>query len=71
MYLLYFSLTTLALKELLPEILQHLGPKQFGILQEILKVSDKKPEEIKEENNEDEIPSLNANSNFEEVSKVD
>ena len=55
-----------SIKELLPEIITHLGPKQLGALRDLTKGM-KKPDEIKEENEEDdEIPNL-VNQNFEKA----
>ena len=55
------------IKDLLPEIITHLGPKQLGALREFTKKVGKKVDEIKEENEDDEdIPKL-VNQNFEQA----
>ena len=55
-------------KDLLPEILQHLGPKQLGDLKDLL--SHMGGADTKEKGADDEIPELETN--FEEVTnKVD
>jgi hypothetical protein len=60
-----------AIKELLPEIITHLGPKQLGALRDLTKGMGKKTDEIKEENEEDdeEIPKL-VNQNFEKAEET-
>ena len=57
------------MKELIPDILQHLGPKQLESLKELIKPS-KKSEDIKEqpEEEDEEIPNL-VNQNFEDKAK--
>jgi len=59
------------IKELLPEIITHLGPKQLGALRDLTKGMGKKTDEIKEENEEDdeEIPKL-VNQNFEKAEET-
>jgi hypothetical protein len=50
-----------AVKEMLPDILQHLGPKQLGFLKELMTAAptgDKKPETISEVPEDDDIPQL-------------
>lgn len=63
----YELILFLAIRELLPEIITHLGPKQLGALKD-LGNSFKKPDQIDEKNEEDEedIPSL-VNKNFEKA----
>ncbi|EGR33580.1 transcription factor btf3, putative [Ichthyophthirius multifiliis] len=55
---------TKSVKDLLPDILQHLGPKQLADLKDILSAG---LETDKAKNEEDDIPQLQEN--FEEVSK--
>lgn len=63
---------TLEIKELLPDIMAQLGPKQWKSLKEIMgsmapkKEGEKIEEAAKEE--EDDVPNL-VGENFEEVSK--
>lgn len=66
---------TKSVKDLLPDIIQHLGPKQFETLKEIMKGMKKPGKEgdsIKEAANEedDEVPNLVGGANFEEASKA-
>lgn len=56
---------TKKIKDVLPEVLTHLGPKQLAELKELTK--GKVPEGIKEENEDDEdVPNL-VNENFEKA----
>ncbi|CAD8150499.1 unnamed protein product [Paramecium octaurelia] len=59
--------------ELMPEILNHIGPNQMGLLQELMKEnqSKEKVEKIAEADakDEDDIPVLVQGQNFEEASK--
>ena len=64
----FLCISLLAIKDVLPEVLTHLGPKQLGALRELTK--GRKPEEIKEavgEEDED-VPSL-VNQNFEKAAE--
>jgi len=67
---------TKSVKDLLPDIIQHLGPKQFEALKDIMKGMKKPGKEgdsIKEAANEDddgEVPNLVGTANFEEASKA-
>jgi hypothetical protein len=66
-----FFFILLDIQSLFPEILTHLGPRQMGILKELLSKQMKNVNKISEntipEQNEDDIPDLVEN--FEEVSK--
>lgn len=67
MQYIYYTFLCIAIKDLLPDILTHLGPKQLGALSQLIK----KPEdEIKESpgDEEEDVPSL-VNQDFEEASK--
>ena len=57
------------MKDLIPEIIQHLGPKQLQSLKELIKPT-KRSEDIKEQPGEEEedIPNL-VNQNFEDKAK--
>eukprot|EP00828_Plagiopyla_frontata_P021245 TRINITY_DN275_c0_g2_i1.p1 TRINITY_DN275_c0_g2~~TRINITY_DN275_c0_g2_i1.p1 ORF type:complete len:168 (+),score=44.04 TRINITY_DN275_c0_g2_i1:234-737(+) len=61
-----------SLKELMPEVLTQLGPKQFSFLQEYFNLNkgEKKGEveKIEEQNEEEDVPEL-VGQNFEEASK--
>ncbi len=62
---------TKTFKEMMPGIMNQIGPQQFGLLQEMMKsmgsnIVGEKPEE---EEDEDDVPELVGDVNFEETAK--
>lgn len=64
----HFFIFFLEIKEVLPEVLTHLGPKQLAELKDLAGKA-KAPEGIKEEDGEDEVPDLVNSENFEKASE--